>query len=706
MSTVEAPTGAMCQCPACTSGGEHPAGTFWDDGRYVSYGSVDPDAGGTYNGKPIWDVTTINANLNRTGQDWYTNNYGVLDDGVLNFGFWKNYGELANSYYVNATGTDSFEEAIRANFSAFNAGQRGIARSSINLWDDLINISFRETKSYDGDINFGNTATGGAQAYAYLPFGDIYDASYKEAYDFTQIGRLAGDVWIDGFVGSNFNPLANSYYAVTTMIHEIGHAIGLSHPGDYNATDDNDGDGVADPITYANDAKFAQDSRQYSIMSYFDAYETGAQHIDFTLTNFAYAATPLVHDISAIQAIYGADMTTRTGNTTYGFNSNAREDAFDFTLNTRPIVTIWDAGGRDTLDFSGWDTPSIMDLNEGAFSSGGGVIEFPSLEEVNAKRAELGFAARTQAQYDYYVDLRNELGLENGLFTDNVSIAYGTVIENAVGGGGDDLIIVNSAANRIDGGAGVDTVSYETATSGVTVSLANGVGSAGAAGDRFTSIEGVIGSKFDDRLTGDAGNNIFEGGAGDDRLIGGGGRDAFVFKLNNGGTGIDRITDFGRDDMIVTDRALSDPNNDGIIKVGSSGNLALDLETGSRVILQNFDAGEGLQFLGEQKGLFYYGYADATTPVATVTSAFAAGRVYEAASPAPFALGADDVFAPSTSNAPSVGAGAFDFSDLRLANGGGLGGFGGGSAGSFDAALFVSSASPVHSLETINCVIA
>lgn len=703
MSTVETPTGAMCQCPACTSGGEHPAGTFWDDGRYVSYGSIDPDAGGTYNGKAIWDVETINANLNRTGQDWYTNNYGLLDDGVLNFGFWKNYGELANSYYVNATGTDSFEEAIRANFSAFNAGQRGVARDSMGLWDDLISISFQETKSYDGDINFGNTATGGAQAYAYLPFGDIYDASYKEAYGFTQIGRLSGDVWIDGFVSSNFNPLANSYYAVTTMIHEIGHAIGLSHPGDYNATDDNDGDGVADPITYANDAKFAQDSRQYSIMSYFDAYETGAQHIDFTLTNFAYAATPLVHDISAIQAIYGADMTTRTGNTTYGFNSNAREDAFDFTLNTRPIVTIWDAGGRDTLDFSGWDTPSIMDLNEGAFSSGGGVIEFPSLEEVNAKRAELGFAARTQAQYDYYVELRDELGLENGLFTDNVSIAYGAVIENAVGGGGDDLIIVNSAANRIDGGAGIDAVSYETATSGVTVSLANGVGSAGAAGDRFTSIEGVIGSKFDDRLTGDAGSNIFEGGAGDDRLVGGGGSDAFVFKLNNGATGVDRINDFARDDVIVTDRALSDPNNDGVIKVGSSGNLTLDLETGSRVILQGFDAGDGLQLLGEQKGLFYYGYSDGTPTVSSpVTSAFAAGRVYEAAAPAPSMPTAGELFAPGASDAP-VGSNAFDLGDLRLANAGGLGG---AHAGSLETALFVSAAAPVYSLETINCVIA
>ncbi len=692
MSTVEAPEGAMCTCPACVAGDTHPENMVWDDGRWVDFGSLDPDAGGTYAGKEIWDPATIAANLNRSGYDWYTNNYGELDDGVLNFGFWKTLEQLESSYYVTPDGTVAFDEAYYGgDFSALTAGQVTVARNSMVLWDDIISIGVTETGVQDADITFGNTYTGGAQAYAYLPFGDVDDAFYEETYGFKEVGRLGGDVWIDGYVSSNYNPLANSYYAVTTMIHEIGHAFGLSHPGDYNATDDDDGDGVADPITYANDAFFAQDSRQYSIMSYFDAYETGAQHIDFTLTNFAYAATPLVHDIAAIQAMYGADTTSRVGNTVYGFNSTAGRDAYDFSINTRPIVTIWDAGGKDTLDFSGWDTPSIIDLNEGAFSSGGGVIEFPSLEEVNANRAALGFAPRTQEQYDYYVDLRDELGLENGLFTDNVSIAYGAVIENAVGGGGDDLIIANSAANRLDGGAGFDTVSYETATEGVNVLLSTGRGAAGAAADRLVSIEGLIGSAFDDRLTGDAGANVFEGGAGNDRFTGGGGADTFVFKVANGGTGADRILDFGRDDVIVTDQALSDPNNDGIIKITNGGALIIDSATSSRVVLVGVDPADGIEFLREEDGLFYYGYSDETPAAAKVTDAFAAGRVYEA--PVPFAETDAAAFL-----APSAAAAATDtginLDDVRLASSTGLGG-GSASLAGFGPALFNESLVPL-----------
>ncbi|MGE7469460.1 hypothetical protein ACQKLX_08470 [Bosea sp. NPDC003192] len=97
--------------------------------------------------------------------------------------------------------------------------------------------------------------------------------------------------------------------------------------------------------------------------------------------------------------------------------------------------------------------------------------------------------------------------------------------ENVTGSSFADTIIASSAANAIDGGDGIDTVSYANATTEVWANLTGGLGGFGAAGDVLTNVENLIGSAFDDVLAGSSGANTIDGGAGDDFIIGGAGAD-------------------------------------------------------------------------------------------------------------------------------------------------------------------------------------
>ncbi|TAK90060.1 MAG: type I secretion C-terminal target domain-containing protein, partial [Burkholderiaceae bacterium] len=117
------------------------------------------------------------------------------------------------------------------------------------------------------------------------------------------------------------------------------------------------------------------------------------------------------------------------------------------------------------------------------------------------------------------------------------------------GGTGNDLLIGGTGNDIIDGGAGIDTVSYEDGTSAVVVNLNTGTSSGGGLGtDTISNVENVIGSSFNDTLTGNALSNVLIGGAGNDTLTGGAGADVFQWRLGDQGSvgapASDTVTDF------------------------------------------------------------------------------------------------------------------------------------------------------------------
>ena len=349
-----------------------------------------------------------------------------------------------------------------AGYTPFSEAQKTVAREAMILWDDLIAQKIVEKNGNGADIVFANTVTGSAQAHAYFPGNGA---------------KVAGDIWTATPSANWTNAwLDYSGYGRSTLIHESGHSLGLSHPGNYNFGDDANGDGIPDPITYGGDAFYAQDSLQYTIMSYFSERNTGAQSIDVNLALLNNPQTPLISDILTIQAKYGADPTTRAGDTVYFSNSNAGNGVYDLNSNPFPYLAVYDAGGNDTFDFSSANSGVFVDLRPGSFSSA--TKGYLTVDQANAAIDVLNaatdanqgdFAHWTPAGYAGWVGAvqnagANRVGNDTGVggvtatSHRNVSIAYNTIIENAVGGSARDYLFGNDVSNKLSGNGGNDVL--------------------------------------------------------------------------------------------------------------------------------------------------------------------------------------------------------------------------------------------------------
>lgn len=351
-------------------------------------------------------------------------------------------------------------------FSEMSEAEKAVAREAMILWDDLIPQSITEMKGKGADITLANTTTGPAQAHAYFPGNGP---------------KLQSDVWTaDPSVNWTNAWLQYDGYGRTTLIHEIGHSLGLNHPGNYNFGDDGpDPDTDPDPITYAGDAFYYQDSEQFTIMSYFSPQLTGSQPINAALFIVGNAQTPLRDDILTIQAKYGADPTTRVGNTNYFSNSNAGNAVYDLAQNPYPYLAVYDAGGEDTFDFSTANRSVFIDLRPGSFSSAAkGAVTLAQANQIltefnNATDASQGqgdFPLYTsQAQVDADATFAGTFGHNrvlnatgvSGIFATshaNISIAWNTIIENANGGSARDYLYGNDVSNKLNGNGGNDVL--------------------------------------------------------------------------------------------------------------------------------------------------------------------------------------------------------------------------------------------------------
>jgi Ca2+-binding RTX toxin-like protein len=436
--------------------------------------------------KPVWTLEQIAANLTRERIAWPSAT------------------PIAFSYYEKAPS----HLGKPPGFSAFFTVQRDALRGIFDLVTDVVPLTFfqaadngLEPGANNRRLSFYNIDSGSA------PFWGSA-STYGTDPSGTTYGTITGsDIVVNQYRAKVQGQWAPGDSNTRKLMHEVLHGLGLMHPGAYN------GDSA---LNYENFAEYRQDSHEFTVMSYWLAAETGADHVADGMTR--YAATPLLHDVAALQLLYGANMATRTGDTVYGFNSTAGRASYDLAQNPNLIFTVWDAGGTDTLDLSGFGAPSDIDLEPGSFTSAGAM-------------------------------------------TRNISIAFGAVIENAKGGAGSDVIRGNAAANRLEGGGSNDILdgrggadlmiggdggdlyhvddagdqAVEEAGHAGTDEVRTGI----AAYTLAAHVETLTGtSASGQNLTGNAQANLILAGAGADRIEGGAGADEIY-----GSGGDDVITD-------------------------------------------------------------------------------------------------------------------------------------------------------------------
>ncbi|TPE47957.1 M10 family metallopeptidase [Amaricoccus solimangrovi] len=316
----------------------------------------------------------------------------------LRAGYWKDVGELPRSFNMGATGVGANDGVLRYNTDALSSAGAALAQKALRLYGEVLGIDFVKTSSSGASVDILFLNDDKNSAYTWV-------ASYADAQNtIAQANVNVGSDWVSHY------GTGSATYSLQTFVHEIGHALGLGHAGDYN--------GGATYVTNTGDASYGDNSNHYlndswqaSVMSYFSQIDNTAVDADY-----AFDLSPMVADWIALGRMYGG-VGGFTGNTTWGFNSNIGSTVFANLdkYADEMAFTIVDGGGRDTIDFSGFSDAQRINLNPGAISSVGGL-------------------------------------------TGNMSIAMGTVIEAAKGGSGADILTGNGAANVLSGLGGADRI--------------------------------------------------------------------------------------------------------------------------------------------------------------------------------------------------------------------------------------------------------
>ena len=320
--------------------------------------------------------------------------------------------------FPTSPGSYSYTAESSNNFATISAMQKKAALFAMETGfgnkandgfsvEGFTNLNFKAGSTSTATLRFAQSDLP-STAYAYLPTGH----------------ETGGDIWFGtqyiGTVNDYRTPQAGNY-AWHTMLHELGHALGLKH------AHETDSFGAIQP---------EWNTPEYTLMTY-NAF-VGDNGGPYRYEEFGGPQTFMMADIYALQHMYGADYSTNKGATVYKWKPGTGDTFVNGKVaidagGDRIFATIWDGGGKDTYDLSAYKTGVQIDLRPGSYSV------FSDIQLANLGGGPNDGFARG--------NIFNALVFKGDLRS---------LIENAKGGSGNDTIFGNQAKNYLIGNGGND----------------------------------------------------------------------------------------------------------------------------------------------------------------------------------------------------------------------------------------------------------
>jgi serralysin len=324
----------------------------------------------------------------------------------------------SSSFYVGLNGAPYGSGEANNGFKAFTPIQQAATASILNLYSAVANVTFTqiaETSTQSAVLRYAESNVP-STAWAYLP------SPLPEG----------GDAWFNNSTGWYDRPAVGNY-AWLTINHETGHLLGLKHP--------------QEAIGQFGAVPASVDSLEYTVMSY-RSYIGASTTQGLTNATWSFPTTLMVYDIAALQYLYGADYATNNGDTLYKWNPATGQETINGVAQAASggntiFMTLWDGGGIDTYDFSNYTTSLSVNLQPGNWTT----VSSTQLANLGGGHTAIGNIANAY------------------LYNNNPA----SLIENAIGGSGNDTIDGNATNNRLMGGAGNDALDGVTGTSDVAV---------------------------------------------------------------------------------------------------------------------------------------------------------------------------------------------------------------------------------------------